>query len=97
MSEIKNYVEPGTIIHTDCWRGYLGLEEHNGYKHQTVNHKVNYIDLETGAHSQNIERSWRDVRDNVQKMGVKQNDHGHMSRIMFMKRFKNSNDRVHKL
>lgn len=32
---IEEAVEPGSLIHTDGWRGYWGLERH-GYRHQTT-------------------------------------------------------------
>ncbi|KCZ80475.1 hypothetical protein H312_02112 [Anncaliia algerae PRA339] len=33
---ILENVEQGSILHTDCWRGYMNLQ-HLGYKHYTVN------------------------------------------------------------
>lgn len=52
---IKKYVIAGSIIHTDKWRAYDALHNEN-YIHQTVNLSINFIDLETGVHTQNIER-----------------------------------------
>ena len=36
---IMRYVLPGTTIYTDMWRGYIGIDNCNDYKHLTVNHK----------------------------------------------------------
>jgi len=36
ISFIEEVVEPGSIVHTDGWRGYGGLEE-NGYGHKVTN------------------------------------------------------------
>lgn len=35
---IKEWIEPGTLIISDCWKAYCNLEKH-GYQHSTVNHK----------------------------------------------------------
>lgn len=51
---IRRFVKPGTIIHTDCWRGYSGLENFGeNYTHKTVNHSEGFnID---GIHTNTIE------------------------------------------
>ena len=33
-----------------------------GYVHQSVNHFENFIDPDTGAHTQGIERAWLDAK-----------------------------------
>ena len=54
---IRERIEPGTTIVSDCWKAYRSLEE-AGFEHLTVNHSIEFIDAHTGAH---IERQWRDV------------------------------------
>lgn len=61
LSLIKKHIAPGTEIHSDCWKGYKNLIEH-GYKHKTVNHSVEFVDSDSGAHTQDIESSWRVAR-----------------------------------
>lgn len=51
---IKEWIKPGTTIILDCWKSYKCLENEN-YKHLTVNHQYNFVDLESNAHTQNIE------------------------------------------
>ena len=62
---------------TDGWRGNIGIDEKNDYKHLTVNHKIFFVDPGTGASTQLVERMWRDVRENMQKMGTKVNFEEH--------------------
>lgn len=54
---IINHVEEGSIIHTDCWRGYSGLSE-IGFEHYTVNHSNFFVDPITGINTQLIENTW---------------------------------------
>lgn len=58
---IERYVEGGSWIVTDLWGGYNALGNH-GFVHKTVNHSENYVDPETGYHTQGIERAWRTAK-----------------------------------
>lgn len=60
---IEDYVEPFSIIHSDCWKAYDKIGELDGcYTHQTVNHSEHFVDPITGAHTQGVERMWREVK-----------------------------------
>lgn len=67
---IKRFVLPGTTIMTDCWKGYDQLRNED-FQHFTVNHSLNFVDPTTGAHTQNIERLWVEVRKRVPKGGFR--------------------------
>ena len=58
---ISKYVTDGSVIYSDGWKGYAQLEQ-LGYKHKTVIHKENFVDPASGAHTQEIERWWVEVR-----------------------------------
>ena len=63
-AKIEEYVAPGSIIHSDKWAAYQNLSNHpNGYVHLTVNHSENFVDPNTGVHTQNIENFWRHAKD----------------------------------
>ncbi|GFW31076.1 mitotic-spindle organizing protein 2A [Trichonephila clavipes] len=50
LSVIKEWVVPGSVIISDCWRAYNCLS-HEGYQHLRVNHSLTFKDPETGAHT----------------------------------------------
>jgi hypothetical protein len=45
---IQKYAEPGTTIHSDCWKAYFSLEK-EGYIHLTVNHSIEFRNKDTVA------------------------------------------------
>ncbi|XP_018406348.1 PREDICTED: uncharacterized protein LOC108782553 [Cyphomyrmex costatus] len=65
---IKYWIMPGTTIISDCWKSYQCLNN-EGFQHLTVNHTYNFVDPDSGAHTQNIERVWREVRANIPRYG----------------------------
>lgn len=54
---ILRHVTPGSIIHTDLWRGYLNLSQ-LGFQHLTVNHSQCFKNPLTGVHTNTIEGTW---------------------------------------
>ena len=60
---ISRHVEPGSIVHTDLWRGYIGIEELNmNIIHRTVNHSEHFVDPNTGVHTNTIEGLWNGIK-----------------------------------
>ena len=63
-------VERGSIIHTDQWRAYGGLDA-LGYIDETVNHSVEFVSEDgVGRHTQAIESQWRAIRRGFTLGGV---------------------------
>lgn len=95
---IKAKIAPKTSIYSDCWKSYKGIEklEKMGYIHNTVNHSENFVDPTTGAHTQTIERSWREVRCAVPKYGKRKAHYaGYLAEYIFKRIFTNRNQRIH--
>lgn len=92
---IKEKILPGTTIMSDCWASYKNLNE-EGFKHFTVNHSVNFVDPDTKAHTQNIERSWRDAKDTIPHYGRKEDHYpGYLAEFYIRRRFPDHKERIH--
>ena len=61
---ITRHVAPGTTVWSDEWAAYRNIQHWPGfnYVHQTVKHQVNFINPNTGAHTQRIEVDWGHVK-----------------------------------
>lgn len=95
LAIIKEKILPGTTIISDCWKAYdcLGNE---GYQHLTVNHSVNFVDPDTQAHTNTVERLWRDAKRKVPLCGRRKKHFvGYLARTMFIMHHKDPNTRFH--
>ncbi|KAJ8927607.1 hypothetical protein NQ314_019915 [Rhamnusium bicolor] len=80
---IQKWILPGTTIMSDCWKSYDCLAD-EGFQHEAVNHSKNFVDPDTGAHTQNIERRWRDVRAGIPRFGRReQHFDGYLAEYQF--------------
>ncbi|CEF61588.1 Transposase, ISXO2-like domain-containing protein [Strongyloides ratti] len=66
MKLLKKTVASETLIISDMWRSYSQVSD-SGYEHLELNHKYNFVDPLTNAHTQNIERVWRSVKERSKK------------------------------
>ena len=67
---IKKWIKPGTKVISDCWKAYGTLKE-EGYIHGTVNHSIEFVNSETGDHTQTIESTWRAVKRSLPRSGTR--------------------------
>jgi len=54
----KKVCKSGTVIHFDCWAVYQNIEQNLRFQHETVNHKLYFVDSNSGAHTQKIVSFW---------------------------------------
>ena len=53
---IRAHILPGTCVMSDMWKAYDCLKD-EGYTHLTVNHSLNFVDPDTGVHTQCIQNT----------------------------------------
>ena len=95
LAIVKDRILPGTTIISDCWKAYECLES-EGFKHLKVNHSYNFVDPETAAHTNTIERQWRELKRRVPMFGRRKNHFiGYLATAMFKMQFPESNKRFH--
>lgn len=66
---IKEWIAPGSIIVSDCWKAYYNLDKH-GYFHKTVNHSKEFVN-EEGYDTNKIEGHWRQLKVKLPTHGRK--------------------------
>ena len=67
---IRRHIMPGTLILTNCWRGYRNMESHP-YHHLTIIHSQNFVNpLNSTVHTQNIETLWSVLRRFSRRKGT---------------------------
>ena len=51
------------------WKAYDCIKD-EGYFHLTVSHSLNFVDPDTGAHTQRIENTWWGVKRSMPRTGT---------------------------
>jgi len=68
---ISDSIRPATT-QWPAYNGIVGIPG-AGFKHATVNHSLNFVDPNTGAHMEHIERSWRAAKERNKRHNGTQN------------------------
>jgi transposase-like protein len=64
---ISRHISKGSIIQTDCWKGYSGIDSiFDTIQHQTVNHSKWFKDPTTGVNTNTVEGTNYAIKKSVQ-------------------------------
>ncbi|GFR08139.1 putative transposase-like protein [Trichonephila clavata] len=64
LSVINEYIPPGSIIISDCWKSY-DCPSNEGFVHLMANHSVSFKDPDTGAHTNTVEGTSAAVKSGI--------------------------------
>jgi len=62
---IRQNVEEGSIIYSDCWAAYNGINKRLRLEHKTVNHSKGFKVPNTNIHTNTIEGTWNGIKMNI--------------------------------
>ena len=74
---INAHCNDGSVFCSDGWKAYYKLAEHLDLEdvvHFPVNHSKNYVEPDTGAHTQTIEGLWGHMKDFLPTRGMRPQD-----------------------
>ena len=71
---IQKWIQPGSIIHSDCWKSYNKLSK-LGYTHITINHSKEFMNVSNVACTNSIESDWHHAKFSMPRYGVHQGMH----------------------
>lgn len=87
---ISRHVAPGSILYTDCWKGYGAITEILGLNHLTVNHSKHFKDPHTGVCTNTVEGLNNGLKIKIMPRNRVENGiEGHLGEYIWRKRNKN--------
>jgi len=66
---IKDWIKPGTTVHSDCWKAYSSLQA-ECYIHNTVNNSIQII-TDSGIHTNTIESCWNSLKKSLSRFSTR--------------------------
>jgi len=79
---VREWVEPGTTVISDCWGAYRDLDS-QGYTHRTVNRSLYFVDPQSGTHTNTIESTCHHMKVFLGPYNKAEDYHYHLAHYMF--------------
>ena len=91
---VQQHTKPGTTVHSDQWRAYSRIGQMPGLTHGTVNHSLNFVDPNSGIHTQTVESYWSRAKAKLKVMRGTSAQHlpGYLDEYMWKERFGRNQD-----
>lgn len=84
---VRLHVLPGSIIHTDLWKGYTWLNEDMDYMHRTVNHSQCFKDESTGVHTNFVEGTNNGLKQRIMvRSRLRDGIEGHLDEFVWRRK-----------
>ena len=84
---IQKWIQPGSIIHSDCWKSYNKLSK-LGYTHITVNHSKEFMNVSNAACTNSIESDWHHAKVSMPRYGVHRGMHAaYLAEFMWRRKY----------
>jgi transposase-like protein len=87
---IVDTINEESIIHSDCWSSYISIfSTNNSFKHYTVNHSKNFVNPETGVHTNLVENLWMRLKNTLRRRYLRNSDNleSYISEFCWRKKF----------
>lgn len=66
---LQQHLRPGTTVWSDEWAAYQRVQQLSVVsQYDSVNHSINFVDPNTGVHTQNVESYWNRVKTKFKRM-----------------------------
>lgn len=86
---ISRHVAQGSIVRTDLWRGYSGIQRNLGLTHQTVNHSLHFKDPATGVNTNAVEGTNNALKAHVRPRHRTSEVDSHLSEFVWRRKHAN--------
>ena len=90
---IMETLTEGSIVHSDMWSSYMSIFRNNeNFTHDTVNHSENFVNPETGVHTNTIENLWMLLKQSLRRKLLRSRIHLDLYLAEFCARHQHKNN-----
>jgi hypothetical protein len=91
VAALTRHIAPESIVVTDCWRGYSGIDEALSVRHMTVNHSAGFVNPENNACTNAIEGTWAGMKNRIPaRCRTRNHIEGHLLEYIWRRRHRDN-------